>query len=163
MKLLLRQDVAKLGIVGDVVDVAAGYARNYLLPHRLAMEPTPANMRRLDEMRKVAEDNRRLALEVMEREAERLSAVEVTIPAAANEDGVLYGSVGRKEIAAALQHDGHRVEADHVVLEHPIRHLDSFQVDVRFAETIRAQVKVWVVRPKDEGPTGKDEGAGDTE
>ncbi len=160
MKLLLRQDIAKLGIVGDVVDVSAGYARNYLLPQRLAMPPTEANMKRLAEMRKHAEEKRRLAREAMEREAQKLAEVEVTITAAANEDGVLYGSVGRKEIAAALHDDGHRVEADQIVLEHPLRQLDSVMVDVRFTDDIRAQVKVWVVRAKDDNE-GEAEGGPD--
>ena len=145
MKLLLKQDIAKLGIVGDVVNVSAGYARNYLLPQKMAMAPTEANMKRLAETRKHAEKKRRLAREAMEREAQKLADVEVTITAAANEDGVLYGSVGRKEIAAALHDDGHQV-----VLEHPLRQLDSVMVEVRFTDEIRAQVKVWVVRSKDD-------------
>lgn len=163
MKLLLRQDIAKLGIVGDVVDVSAGYARNYLLPQKMAMAPTEANMKRLAEMRKHAEEKRRLAHQAMEREAEKLADVEVTITAAANEDGVLYGSVGRKEIATALHDDGHRVEPDQVVLEHPIRHLDNIMVEVRFADEIRAQVKVWVVRPKDDNEDAADSGTNDSQ
>lgn len=146
MKLLLTRDVAKLGIVGDVVDVSAGYARNFLLPNRLATQPTQSNMRALADERKRAEERRRLAQEAMKAAADKLADVEVTIAAAANRDGVLYGSVGPREIAAALRDEGHDVDASNIRLHSPIRRLDNVVVDVVFADDIEAKVKVWVVR-----------------
>ena len=143
MKLLLRKDIAKLGIVGDVVEVADGYARNYLLPQRLAAEPTEANIRALAEERKKAEARRRSVREAQMFLAETLRTVEV-----ANEEGVLYGSVGPREIAAALREEGHEVEAANVNLHAPIRHLDNVAVEVTLGEDITAEVKVWVVRSK---------------
>ena len=148
MKLLLRKDIAKLGIVGDVVEVADGYARNYLLPQRLAAEPTEANIRALAEERKEAEARRRSLREAQMFLAETLRTVEVTIAAAANEEGVLYGSVGPREIAAALREEGHEVEAANINLHAPIRHLDNVAVEVTLGEDITAEVKVWVVRSK---------------
>lgn len=161
MKVLLKKDLAHLGIVGDVVEVSAGYARNYLMPNQLATRPTAGNVRALAKERVAAEERRRLLLESKRAAAARLAEVEVTIPAAANEEGVLYGSVGRREIAAALNALGHEVEADHVQLHEPIRHLDNATVTVRLAEGISADVKVWVVRERaakdEETETGKPE------
>lgn len=146
MKLLLTQDVDKLGMVGDVVDVKEGYARNYLLPVGIAVEPTPANLKAIAAARAKAAEARAQLEKVRRQTAERLANIEVTIKAAANEEGHLYGSVGPREIAAALRAEGHSVDAHHVQLHEPIRHLDNIPVEVRFAEDIRAEIKVWVVR-----------------
>ena len=148
MRLLLRTDVARLGIVGDVVEVSDGYARNYLLPHHLATQPTQANIRALAEERKLAEERRRSLREAQEAAADSLREVEVTIAAPANVEGVLYGSVGAREVAAALCEEGHQVEPGQVNLHHPIRRLDNVLVEVRLAEDVTAEVKVWVVRAK---------------
>jgi len=148
MKLLLRKNINKLGIVGDIVDVANGYGRNYLLPQGLATAPTEANIRALAEARKVAEEERAAHRAAMQAASERLHSTEVTIPARANEDGVLYGSVGKREIITALNAEGHEVTEDHVVLPHPIRQLDNVVVPVKLTEELSAEVKVWVVREK---------------
>ncbi len=162
MKLLLCKNVEKLGIVGDVVEVAAGYARNYLVPYGLGTEPTEGNKRRLAEARKIAERERAEELDRLAALAKALEDVEVTIRAKANEDGVLYGSVGQKEIAAALEEEGHFVKEEHILLSTPIRHLDNVTVDLRLADGIRASVKVWVVRDKVEGESDDDESSGDS-
>ncbi|MCH7813681.1 MAG: 50S ribosomal protein L9 [Planctomycetes bacterium] len=163
MKLLLRKDIAKLGIIGDVVNVADGYGRNYLLPQNLATQPTDANMRALSEERKQAEQRRRERREAQEAAAARLREVEVTIAAVANEEGVLYGSVGPREIAAALREEGHEIDTASINLHTPIRRLDNIVVEVTLGEDIRAEVKVWVVRSKGspEDAEGHDEDAPD--
>lgn len=148
MKLLLCKNVHNLGIVGDTVSVSTGYARNYLLPQRLATEPTEANVRKLSEARKIAEQEVARERARMEEAAKRLEGVEITVRARANEEGVLYGSVGRREIVAALAEEGHVVLPDHVALQTPIRRLDTFSVDIRFATDLHSQIKVWVVREK---------------
>lgn len=163
MKLLLTKNVTHLGIVGDVVNVSNGYARNYLLPRRLATEPSDTNMRRLAEARKVAEIELARERAHMEEAVKRIEAVEVTVRAKANEDGVLYGSVGRKEIAAALAEEGHIVLVEHIALPAPIRRLDTVPVEIRFAADLKAMIKVWVVREKDdeegeETPEGAESG-----
>ncbi|MGD2110590.1 MAG: 50S ribosomal protein L9 [Phycisphaerae bacterium] len=148
MKLLLCKNIDKLGIVGDIVDVAAGFGRNYLLPKGFATEPTDANIRALAEARKVAELERVRQREQLEALGKRLEDVEVTVRARANEEGVLYGSVGAKEISAALVEEGHPVVPDQVALDAPIRHLDNVSVDIKLADDLKASVKVWVVREK---------------
>jgi len=141
MELLLKRDVPHLGIVGDVVNVSRGYARNYLLPQDIATQATEANIRSLAEERQRAEERRRLAHEALVQAAERLRNIEVTIAAAANDEGVLYGSVGPREIAAALREEGHTVDASNIHLHEPIRRLDNITVPVRFADD-RLQVSL---------------------
>jgi large subunit ribosomal protein L9 len=151
MQLLLKKDVPNLGFVGDVVDVKAGYARNYLIPHHLGVEPTKANMKEIEEAKKVAAAERLRKRTQLEEQAKRVEGVEITISAAANEEGHLYGSVGPREIAAALRDEGHGVEASQVQLHEPIKQLDSRAVTIRFAEDLLAEVKVWVVRERAAG------------
>lgn len=148
MKLLLCKNVDHLGIVGDVVDVSAGYARNYLLPQHIATEPTEANTRKLAEARRIAEEEIAHKRKQLEALAAQLNDVEVTIRARANEDGVLYGSVGRREITDALAEEGYIIKPDHVALTEPIRRLDNVVVELHLAPEISAAVKVWVVREK---------------
>jgi large subunit ribosomal protein L9 len=151
MKLLLRRDVSKVGLAGDVVDVSEGYARNYLLPQHMAVLPTQANMKRIEEDMRIAEEQRRQRRAELEKQATRLRDVEVTISAACNPEGHLYGSVGPREIAASLRDEGHDVEAKQVQLSEPIRQLDTVSVPVQFADDLVVEVKVWVVRETGSG------------
>jgi len=151
MKLLLRKDIPKLGLVGDVVEVKEGYARNYLIPQDLAVEPSPANMKKIEEEKRKVEQERKARRSALEARATRLNDVEVTISAACNPDGQLYGSVGSREIAAALRDEGHDVEAKQICLHDPIRQLDTVAVPVAFADDLTVEVKVWVVRETGSG------------
>ena len=150
MRLLLCKNVAELGIVGDIVDVSAGYARNYLLPQRLAAEPTEGNIRAVAEARRHAEHERARARAELESLAQRLEGTEVTVRARANEEGILYGSVGRREIVTALGEEGYYMKPDQVDLSTPIRHLDNVAVDIRLAPDLLSSIKVWVVRERTE-------------
>lgn len=146
MQLLLIKDVRRVGHVGDVVEVGQAFARNFLLPQRMAVEPTAENIKAIEsEKRRAAEERARLAREFQQL-VERLKDASVTIEAAANPEGTLYGSVGRKEIAAALHKQGFEVLPEHVALDSPIRTLDNVMVNLHFTDDIATQVKVWVVR-----------------
>lgn len=151
MKLLLRRDIPNVGLAGDVVEVKEGYARNYLIPHHLALEPTKANMKAIEEDKKRAEEERRVRRQALEQQAEKLREVEVTISAACNREGRLYGSVGPREIAAALREEGHDVQPKQVHLPEAVRQLDTVTVPVIFADDLSVDVKVWVVREADSG------------
>jgi large subunit ribosomal protein L9 len=151
MKLLLRKDIPKVGLAGDVVEVSEGYARNYLIPHHLGLEPTKANMKAIEEDKRIATEERRIRRANLEAEAQRMQNVEVTIAAAANPEGHLYGSVGPREVAAALRDLGHSVEAKQIQLHKPIRTLDTMMVPVSFADDLTVEVKVWVVREAGSG------------
>ncbi len=151
MKLLLRKDIPKLGLCGDVVEVSSGYARNYLLPHHLALEPTKANLKAIDEDKKqaAAERDRRHAF--LKSMSARLSGVEVTISSACNPEGHLYGSVGPNEISHALMEEGHSVHPDQIKMSHNIKEVGTLEIPIELAEEISANVKVWVVAEKTAG------------
>lgn len=146
MRLLLLKDVRKLGHIGDIVEVSRGYARNYLLPQLLATDPTEENIRAIEEEKKAAAVERARRLREYESLAEKLREVTITIEAAANPEGTLYGAVHAKEIAEALQAQGYPVLADQVALDAPIRTLDNRAVRLEFSDEISAEVKLWVVR-----------------
>ena len=151
MRLLLKQDVESLGVVGDVVEVSGGYARNCLIPQDIAILPTKSNIKALEEAKRLAAEARLKKRHALEAEADRLRNAEVTISAAANEEGHLYGSVGPKEIAAAMRDEGYAVEAGMVLLPETIRQIDNLVVPIRFAPDLEGEVKVWVVREKESG------------
>lgn len=157
MKLLLCRNVDRLGIVGDIVEVSSGYGRNYLVPQGIATEPTNANIRALAEARRTAEVERVRQRGQLEALAKRLGNAEVTVRARANEEGVLYGSVGAREISVALVEEGFPIVPDQVVLETPIRHLDNVAVDVQLADDLHTTVKVWIVRERTEDDADDEE------
>ena len=145
MKLLLRQTVDKLGHVGDVVEVKSGYARNYLLPRGLAMEPTEANLKAIEAAKQAYIEQLAKQREELEARAKLLDGKEITIAARANEEGHLYGSVGSAQIVAALDGEGFSIEAENVMLDEPISRLDKYEVTIRFSEDVSAMIGVWVV------------------
>ena len=114
-------------------------------------------MRALAEERKRAEERRRTLREARVALAEELKEIEVTIAAAANPDGVLYGSVGPREISAALKEEGYEIQASDINLHTPIKRLDNVMVQVRLAADVESEVKVWVVRSR--GTEGLEEAA----
>jgi large subunit ribosomal protein L9 len=150
MKVLLHADVPKLGHFGDVVEVAEGYGRNYLLPQRLAVEPTSANVKAIQEERARQAEVRRLAREELLKVAEKVKGAQVTIVARANEQGHLFGSVTEETIAAALREQGFEVQNKHVVMNEHFRMLGSYDVKLRFDVDIEVDVKVGVVQPTDQ-------------
>lgn len=145
MKVLLRQDVAELGVIGDVVEVKTGYARNYLLPQNVAVQPSEANLKRVEQERRDREKQAKQRLETLKGVASRLAGASVTIKAKANELGHLFGSVNEAHIADALVAEGFKVGAEQIALAAPIRTLDKFRVPVRLADGVEAEVDVWVV------------------
>jgi large subunit ribosomal protein L9 len=105
-------------------------------------------MRALAEARRAAEEERTRRRAELEDLATRLQDVEVTIRARANEEGVLYGSVGAQDIADALAEEGYYLKREQIALDRPIRHLDTVAIDVKLADDLRSSIKVWVVREK---------------
>jgi len=142
MQVLLLKDVRKLGHVGDVGEGKSGYARNYLLPQRLATDPSPENIAASEDVRKAAAAERARRNAAFQALADRLAEASATISAAANPEGTLYGSVGKREIAEALQAQGFEVLPEYVMLDVPIRTLDNRVVTLEFTDEIRAQVNL---------------------
>jgi large subunit ribosomal protein L9 len=146
MEIILREDVDKLGARGQVVKVAAGYARNFLLPKRLAVPATDAN-------RKIVEQERQAHLRKeakIKSEAEDLSKlmarVTVTIAQKAGENDQLFGSVTAKDVSDALAGQNFVVDRRKIQLEEPIKQLGEFKVPVRLHKDVTAEIIVNVVR-----------------
>ena len=144
VKLLLKESIKHVGKVGDVVDVSPGYARNYLLPKDLAVEPTPNNVKKIEERRKEIERQERERREQQAALIKQLEGVEVMLERRANENGHLFGSVSATDIAKALQAKGFNIEADDVQLPGKLDRIDKYNVTVSFAEDLATEVKVWV-------------------
>ena len=147
MEIILIEDVEGLGDKGAVVQVKPGFARNYLLPRRMAITATgnAANLyRELQRQRTVQEDRRLIEAREI---AAKLQGVEVNIPAAANEEDTLFGAVTEADIVDARARAGHRVEARQVQLPDHIKQLGKYEVVLRVRGDVTATVKVWVVRP----------------
>ena len=143
-KLLLKESIKNVGRVGDVVEVSPGYARNYLIPHDLAVEPTPNNVKKIEERKKEIEKQERELRAQQEALLKRLEGVEVMVERRANEQGHLFGSVTATDVARALQAQGFNVEAADVNLHGKLDRIDKYQVNIKFAEDLAGEVKVWV-------------------
>ena len=146
MKVILIKDVDNLGRIGDVKEVAPGYARNYLLRRNLVVQATPGQMNRLESLRAIRAKDDARRLSEAQTLAERIAALEVTIPARVGEQGRLFGSVTNQDVAAALK-EQHGVDIDRrdVALDEPIRTLGTHTVDVRLGGQVHGQLKVEVV------------------
>ncbi len=145
MKILLCEDVDRLGWLGDVVEVKDGYARNYLLPQGLAMVPTEANLRSLADEKERRAEQRMQQRKLLERMCEAIKGAEAVVASKANELGHLFGSVTNKDVAANLREQGFEVADEMVRLDEHIKEVGTSTVTVRFAEDLKAQVSVVVV------------------
>src|SRR3954454_19942458 len=144
VKLLLKESIKHIGRVGDVVEVSPGYARNFLLPRDLAVEPTPGNVKKIEERRKEIERQERERREQQAALIKQLEGVEVTLERRANEQGHLFGSVSATDIAKGLQAQGFNIEPGDVNLPGKLDRIDTYQVRIQFAEDLATDVKVWV-------------------
>ncbi len=144
IKLLLKESVKNVGRVGDLVEVSPGYARNFLIPKDLAVHPTPNNVKKVEERRKEVERQERERREQQAAIVKQLEGVEVTLERRANEQGGLFGSVTATDIAKALQAQGFNIEASDVNLPGKLDKIDTYQVQIKFAEDLKTDVKVWV-------------------
>ena len=146
MEVILRQHVDNLGKRGDIVKVAAGYARNYLLPRKLALAVTEANKRQIERERKIADAREAEEKSHAEAFAGRLAQVEVEIGRRVGENDTLYGSVTSADIAHALHAKGFEVEKRRIHLPEPLKALGETMVPVRIHREVTAQVRVRVVQ-----------------
>ena len=145
MRVVLRESVDKLGKIGDIVEVADGYARNYLLPKGIAMKVSPANIARIEAERKIKEKEEAELRARLSEQMEKLEGVSITIPARASEEGHLYGSVSAQDIAQALAEEGFTIEPDMINLKEPIRELGVYEVSIKLGHGFESECKVWVV------------------
>ncbi|MEM9165580.1 MAG: 50S ribosomal protein L9 [Planctomycetota bacterium] len=144
IKLLLVENVDSLGIVGDIVNVRAGYARNYLLPFGYATEPSDELITQLADKRKTAEEEQRKLRVHREALVKKLEGVEITMERSCNDQGLLYGSVTQQDIAAALDSLGFGVKPREVRLPQVIKRLGQFEVTVKLATDLEEHIQVHV-------------------
>ncbi len=146
MKVILRQDVKKLGEAGDIVEVKDGHARNFLLPKGFAYPATPGSMKRLEEEKKLTDLRMKKELKSAEELARRLSGASLTFVMKAGEEDQLYGSVSAADIAGKLTEQGFEIDRKQVLLDEPIKILGVYTIEVRLHSDVTGKVKVWVVK-----------------
>ncbi len=151
MKLLLQKTIESLGRAGDVVNVANGYARNYLLPQGLALEPTPGNLKRVEELREIARQEEFKKLQELKAKAGTIDNLEVTLEARCNELGHLFGSVGPADVSVALGTLGFEVAGKYINMETHLKQIDTYAIEIKLADEATANIKLWIV-PDSESP-----------
>lgn len=145
MKIILRQDMDTLGLEGDTVEVANGYARNYLIPKGIALEANIQNVKLFETQRKKIEIKRLKAKEEAEKIKEKLADVMITISQKAGEEDKLYGSVTNMDIAAHLEKQGILIDRKKISMDKPIKALGEFEVSIRLYPEVTGSIKVAVV------------------
>jgi large subunit ribosomal protein L9 len=145
MEVILKEDIANLGKMGEVVRVRDGYARNYLLPHQLVVIANKKNIKAFEHQKRVLASQRERAMKEAQSFADKLSALTLTIPVRAGEEGKLFGSVTNIDIEKALRAGGFEIERRKIHLDEPIKTLGDYEVPVRLAADLTANVKVAVV------------------
>ena len=150
MKIFLKEDVKSLGKMGEVVNVAEGYARNYLIPQKMAVEANTKNVKEFEHQKRVIREKADKVRDASKAVAEKMSALTLTIKAKAGEEEKLFGSVTTMDIAEALQSAGYDIDKKKVHLDEPIKRLGTFTAEVKIHPEITAKVTVQVTPDDDE-------------
>ena len=145
MEVVLKEDIFNLGKMGDVVRVKDGYARNYLLPRGLVLMANKKNLKALEHEKRVIAAKRERVLSTAQSLSDKLSAVSLKISARVGEEGKLFGSVTNIHIEKALSEIGHSIERRKIHLTEPIKNVGDYQVPIRLANDVTANIKVTVV------------------
>lgn len=145
MKVILREDVANLGRMGDIVNVKPGYARNFLIPGSLALEADVKNVKAFEHQKAAIEARAKKMKDAAKTLGEKLSSLAVTIRAKAGEEEKLFGSVTAMDIAEALKAQGVDIDKKKLLLDEPIKRLGSFEVGIKLSSDVTAKLKVEVV------------------
>lgn len=148
MEIILREDVANLGHIGDIVRVRDGYARNYLLPRGLALEASRRNLKVLEHYQQMLTAKKAKEQRQAQSFAEQLSALTLVIAARAGEEERLFGSVTNLDLERALQEQGVKINRRQILLEEPIKQLGDYSVPIHLGPELRGSVTVRVVREK---------------
>ena len=146
MKVILKTDQDKLGKAGDLVEVKAGYARNFLIPRQVAIEATTRNVRVLEHQKRLIADRLRKERQEMEAFAHRINETSITIPVQVGEEGKLFGSVTNKDVAEALGREGIEVDKRKVRLDDPIKDVGEYTIPIGLQHDITAHLKLYVVK-----------------
>lgn len=156
MKIILAQDFETLGFEGDVVDVAKGYARNYLIPKGVGILVNNANVKALEMRKEKIMDRRLKDKEAAEKVKEQISQMTLTFKQKAGEEGKLYGSVTSRDIAEELEREGVTIDRRKIVIDEAIRSLGEFEVTIKLHPEVSASLKVIVEGEEQEGAEKSD-------
>ena len=146
MKLILKEDVDKLGDAGDIVDVKPGFGRNYLIPQGKAVMATEGALKQLELMREKAERRAELTVEASQELAEQLETTSVTIPVTVGEDEKIHGSITNKDVAEALVERGFDIDRRKIELDQDVKTLGEYTATINLLGEIKPKIKVWVVK-----------------
>jgi large subunit ribosomal protein L9 len=146
MKVILKENIETLGHIGDIVKVAPGYARNFLIPRGFALEATTRNAKALDHAKRQMQYKKDKVLEQARQFAARIEALVLTLPHQAGEEGKLFGSVTNMELAEQLKVQGVEVDRKKILLADPIKHLGEFTVAIKIHPEVTANLKVNVTK-----------------
>jgi large subunit ribosomal protein L9 len=149
VKVILRENVENLGGRGDTVTVAAGYARNYLLPKGLAYLATPGNIKQIEQQRRVWDSRDTREKEEAQALADKLSAVQLSITKKTGESGTLYGSVTNSEIAELLQQKGFEIDRRRIIVGEAIKTLGEHEIQVKIHKDVEGKLRL-LVEPEEE-------------
>ncbi len=153
MKVILQEEVKSLGKMGEVVSVSDGYARNYLIPKKLAVEANVRNVKALEHEKRKLEDKAKKIRTDAQGLSERLSSLTLTLRAKAGEEEKLFGSITNKDIAEALGAEGLDIDRKKILLDEPIKRLGSYTVGIRIHPEVTAQVNINVIQESEGGET----------
>lgn len=145
MKVILKDDVKKLGAMGQIIDVADGFARNYLVPKGLAVEANVKNVKSLEHERKIIQGKARKIKNQAEDLAGKISGTNLIIKAKAGEEGKLFGSVTTMDIAERLKEEGIEIDKKRIVLDEPIKRVGAYSVSIKVHPEVLTQLNVQVV------------------
>ena len=146
MKVILKENIETLGHIGDIVKVAPGYARNYLLPRGLALEATTRNAKALEHAKRQMEYKKNKVLEQARQFAARIEGIALVLPHQAGEEGKLFGSVTNMELAERLHEHGVEIDRKKIALAEPIKHIGEYTVAVKVHPEVTASLKVNVTK-----------------
>ena len=146
MKVILKEDIPKLGRMGQTVDVARGYGRNYLIPQGKAIVATSKNLKALEHERMLIQRKAELARKEAEGLAEKISGVTLSLSRKVVEEDKLYGSVSVSDISQALEEAGVEIERKLIKLEEPIKSLGEFKVPIKVHDNVTAEVIIQVLK-----------------
>ena len=144
MQIILQEDVEKLGNRGDVVTVKPGYARNFLLPHKLAIAATAGNMKALERIRGSLAKKTATELDAAKKQAELLTGVSLKFTRKTGENDQMFGSVTTADIADGLKAQGFEVDKRQIQLKDPVKALGEYPVTVKVFRDITAEIKIHV-------------------
>ena len=150
MEIILRKDVDGVGLEGDIVDVAKGYARNYLIPKGVAVEASPQSIKELESQQKKIEIRKSKARDDAEKLKEKIEGTAITFSVKAGEEGKLYGSITTMDIASELEKQGIDIDRKKIIVDKPIKSLGEVEIPVKIYPEVTASLKIVVVAEKEE-------------